>query len=220
LGRSSADGAAVAPLAEPIEEARPLFAFVSAFVPPDATAGWGARADDRLVGAVLLQRAGSAVMLHGPVVALGGAAEGEPTVMDNAAASASEPAEAPAEAMRLSADDPAETDRLQAAEDAFAVADRLLAEVLAHAPAQGIQTVFARPQGLDRIWVRAGFIPLPEVELPAALRSCPGVGLFGWRGGTAIWSAAGRAAAAAVTAGDSAGGKRPGGRGGPRRPGR
>ena len=208
MGRSSADGAAVAPLAEPIEEARPLFAFVSAFVPPDATAGWGARADDRLVGAVLLQRAGSAVMLHGPVVALGGAAEGEPTVMptvmDNAAASG----------------DSAEPDRLQASEDAFAVADRLLAEVLAHAPAQGIQTVFARPQGLDRIWVRAGFIPLPEVELPAALRACPGVGLFGWRGGTAIWSAAGRAAAAAVTAGDSAGGKRPGGRGGPRRPGR
>jgi len=28
--------------------------------------------------------------------------------------------------------------------------------------------------------------------LPKALRGRPGVGLFGWRGGTALWSAAGR----------------------------
>lgn len=77
-------------------------------------------------------------------------------------------------------------------ETGIEVADRLVAEALAHAQAAGIETFFSRPQGLDRIWIRFGFIPVPEVELPAALRERPGLGLFGWRGGTALWSAARR----------------------------
>ena len=31
--------------------------------------------------------------------------------------------------------------------------------------AAGIDTVFTRPQGLDRLWVRYGFIPVPEADL-------------------------------------------------------
>jgi len=79
-------------------------------------------------------------------------------------------------------------------ESALEAASEMLAAVLQHAADQGIDTVFTRPQGLDRIWVRHGFIPVPEAELPAGLRGRPGVGLFGWRGGTALWSAAGRGA--------------------------
>ena len=67
------------------------------------------------------------------------------------------------------------------------------AEALEPTPASaGIDTVFARPQSLDRVWVRSGFIPVPEAELPRTLRGRPGLGLFGWRGGTALWSTAGR----------------------------
>ena len=77
---------------------------------------------------------------------------------------------------------------------AIAVAGRLVADALGQAEADGIDTIFTRPQGLDRIWVRCGFIPVPEAELPQGLRGRPGVGLFGWRGGTALWSAAGRGA--------------------------
>jgi len=68
----------------------------------------------------------------------------------------------------------------------------LAALALAAVEAAKIETLFARPQGLDRVWVRLGFIPVPEAELPDALRGRPGVGLFGWRGGSALWSAAGR----------------------------
>ena len=55
-----------------------------------------------------------------------------------------------------------------------------------------VETLFGRPQGLDRVWIRLGFIPVPEAELPETLRGRPGIGLFGWRGGSALWSAAGR----------------------------
>jgi hypothetical protein len=79
-------------------------------------------------------------------------------------------------------------------ESALEVAGELVAAALRHAEAQGIATLFTRPQGLDRIWVRHGFIPVPEAELPSLLRGRPGLGLFGWRGGTALWSAAGRGA--------------------------
>jgi len=79
-------------------------------------------------------------------------------------------------------------------EPALVVATELLAGALRHAEGEGVDTLFTRPQGLDRIWVRHGFIPVPEAELPKALRRRPGVGLFGWRGGTALWSAAGRGA--------------------------
>jgi hypothetical protein len=68
----------------------------------------------------------------------------------------------------------------------------LVALALASTEAAKIETLFARPQGLDRVWVRLGFIPVPEAELPATLRGRPGIGLFGWRGGSALWSAAGR----------------------------
>ena len=77
-------------------------------------------------------------------------------------------------------------------ETAFEVAGHLVAQALEQSGADGIETVYTRPQGLDRIWVRSGFIPIPEAELPKGLRGRPGVGLFGWRGGTALWSAAGR----------------------------
>jgi hypothetical protein len=77
-------------------------------------------------------------------------------------------------------------------EPALDAAAGLVALALASAEAVKIETLFARPQGLDRVWVRLGFIPVPEAELPEALRGRPGIGLFGWRGGSALWSSAGR----------------------------
>jgi len=87
----------------------------------------------------------------------------------------------------------------ESAREPLEIAGRLLADVLEHAAAARIQTIFARPQGLDRLWVRFGFIPVPEVELPLELRGRPGAGLFGWRGGTALWSQASRGAPARAT---------------------
>jgi hypothetical protein len=72
--------------------------------------------------------------------------------------------------------------------DRLEMAAQLVAGALDHARALGIRTVFARPQGLDRIWVRFGFIPLPESTLPTGLRGRPGAGLFAWRGGSALWT--------------------------------
>ena len=68
------------------------------------------------------------------------------------------------------------------------VATQLVSAVLDHSVAGGCDTVYARPHGLDRIWVRFGFIPLPESTLPLALAGRPGAGLFAWRGGTALWT--------------------------------
>ena len=68
------------------------------------------------------------------------------------------------------------------------VAAELLAAAVAHAAAEGAAVLFARPQGLDRVWVRLGFIPVPEADLPDAFKGRPGAGLFGWRGGSALWS--------------------------------
>ena len=73
-------------------------------------------------------------------------------------------------------------------DDPLEVAAQLVAAVLDHTAALGAQTVFARPQGLDRVWVRFGFIPVPEVTLPERLRERPGAGLFAYRGGSALWS--------------------------------
>ena len=160
MGRSKvSEGLAYRTLADPGRDARDLFGFVGAWAPPGpaVSAGWGAWDGDRLVGALLLERAGGAAMLYGPVV----------VVPD--------------------ADDP---------ETLFDIAAGLLEPALSLSEAQGIDTLYTRPQGLDRIWVRAGFIPIPEADLPGALRGRPGLGLFGWRGGTAIWSMAGRAEAA------------------------
>mgnify|MGYP003694072771 CR=1 FL=1 len=46
----------------------------------------------------------------------------------------------------------------------------------------------------------AASFPVPEAELPEALRGRPGIGLFGWRGGSALWSAAGPRSATAALA--------------------
>jgi hypothetical protein len=48
--------------------------------------------------------------------------------------------------------------------------------------------IFTRPQGLDRVWIRFGFIPVPESTLPQGLAGRPGVGLYAWRGGSALWT--------------------------------
>ena len=164
MGRSKA-GAELGyrPLDPPWTPALELFGFAGAWAPPDAhiKLGWGAWDGGRLSGALLLERAGSSAMLHGPVVVA--------------------PAEAPLE-------------------DALEVAAQLLADGLGQVEAESIETLFARPQGLDRIWVRYGFIPVPEAELPEPLRGRPGIGLFGRRGGTALWSAAGRGRARPRTA--------------------
>ena len=148
-------GLAFRPLGDPGREARDLFTFVGAWAPPsgDVVAGWGAWHGDALVGAIVLERAGRAAMLHGPAVASPPGADPE-SIVDAAAG--------------------------------------LAALALAWAEREKIETLFARPQGLDRVWVRFGFIPVPEVELPEELKGRPGLGLFGWRGGSALWSAIGR----------------------------
>jgi hypothetical protein len=68
------------------------------------------------------------------------------------------------------------------------IAAQLVAAALDQATASGIATVFARPQGLDRVWVRYGFIPVPESTLSAGLARPAGVGLYAWRGGSALWT--------------------------------
>jgi len=156
LARSSGDdGVSYRRLGTPWDDALSLFTFAGAWAPAAVSlaAGWGAWDGARLCGVLLGERAGAAVMLHGPVVVT--------------------PRGAPAEA-------------------AIEVAGHLVADALEQAQADGIDTVYTRPQGLDRIWVRSGFIPVPEALLPRELKGPPGVGLFGWRGGTALWSAAGR----------------------------
>jgi hypothetical protein len=162
----------------PGRDARELFSFVGAWAPSEEAieSGWGAWAGSRLVGALLLERAGSAAMLHGPVVR----------------STESPPADSEDPSRPTGGAGPSSTD---SSSEAVEVAIQLLAEALTHAGERGIETLFTRPQGLDRVWVRSGFIPVPEVELPRGLRGRPGIGLFAWRGGSAIWSAAGRGAA-------------------------
>jgi hypothetical protein len=189
------------PIPAPDREVRALFGFVGAWAPPDAAvdSGWGAWAGDRLVGAVLLEKSGSAGMLHGPVVVAPGREAPPPLPAESDA----EPAPArrgrrrAADAPAAATPDPADAllaadAEVAAAAEAIDVAARLLADALEDAGTRGIDTVFTRPQGLDPVWVRLGFIPVPEVELPRGLRGRPGVGLFAWRGGSALWSSAGR----------------------------
>ncbi len=66
-------------------------------------------------------------------------------------------------------------------EDALAVAAQLVAALLPQVRSLGMSAVYTRPQGLDRVWVRAGFVPVPEAMLPASLRNRPGTGLYAWR---------------------------------------
>jgi hypothetical protein len=127
--------------------ARPLFDFAAVPWPDtaDIVCSWGAvDGGERLVGAVVGERSGPAMMLHGPVVVV-------------------------------------ETEPLE-------VAAQLVAAVLDHATAAGVVTLFTRPQSLDRIWVRFGFIPVPESTLPPALAGRQGAGLYAWRGGSALWT--------------------------------
>lgn len=72
--------------------------------------------------------------------------------------------------------------------DPLEIGAQLVMAALDHAGALGVKTVYARPQGLDRIWIRFGFIPVPEVALPAALAGRAGVGLYAWRGNSALWT--------------------------------
>jgi hypothetical protein len=73
-------------------------------------------------------------------------------------------------------------------DDPLEVASQLVAAALDHATALGATTVFARPQSVDRVWVRFGFIPVPEVTLPPPLAARTGAGLYAWRGGSALWT--------------------------------
>lgn len=138
-------GVGYRPLPDP-GSARRLFDFAAIAWPATETPtlGWGACHDDALVGAMVGERAGSAMFLHGPVVV---------------------------------------TDR-----EPMEVAAQLVAAVVDHARALDVETLYARPHGLDRVWVRFGFIPVPESALPPALGGRPGSGLYAWRGGTALWS--------------------------------
>jgi hypothetical protein len=146
-----------------VEPARALFDYAAISWPERVALAWGAwmadAAGERLVGAIAAERQATAVMLHGPVV-----------VSEALAAQGSAPApEGPASGP-------------------LDVAGQLLAAAIDHAAALGARTLYARPQGLDRVWVRFGFIPVPEVALPAALAGRPGVGLYAWRGGSALWT--------------------------------
>ncbi len=127
--------------------ARPLFDFAAVPWPAsDAIAvAWGATdGGQRLIGAVIGERSGPAMLLHGPVLK-------------------------------------ADTEPLE-------IASQLVAAVLDHATASGVVTLFARPLSLDRVWIRFGFIPVPETTLPSELSGRPGAGLYAWRGGTALWT--------------------------------
>ena len=73
-------------------------------------------------------------------------------------------------------------------DDPLEVAAQLVAASMDHARALGVETIFTRPQGLDRVWIRFGFIPVPESALPERLSGRPGVGLYAWRGGSALWT--------------------------------
>jgi hypothetical protein len=118
--------------------------------PSGVAFGWGATSADggALVAALLAERAGRAVLLHGPLVTLDPSSVIVP----------------------------------------LDLASQLVAIALDHAAALGADTVFTRPQGLDRVWIRFGFIPVPEAALPAALAGREGAGLYGWRGGSALWT--------------------------------
>lgn len=65
--------------------------------------------------------------------------------------------------------------------DPIEVAAQLVAPLIDLAGTLPLDTLYARPHGLDRVWVRLGFVPLPEAFLPPALRGRPGSGLYAWR---------------------------------------
>jgi hypothetical protein len=61
------------------------------------------------------------------------------------------------------------------------VAAHLVAALLDEATGLKMTTLFTRPQGLDRVWVRSGFVPVPEAFLPDGLKGRAGTGLHAWR---------------------------------------
>jgi hypothetical protein len=61
------------------------------------------------------------------------------------------------------------------------VAAQLVAPLVDLARVLPLDSLFTRPQGLDRVWVRLGFVPMPEAFLPPTLRGRPGSGLHVWR---------------------------------------
>ena len=61
------------------------------------------------------------------------------------------------------------------------VAAQLVSPIVDSAKAIPLDSLFTRPQGLDRVWVRLGFVPMPQAFLPDALRGRPGSGLHVWR---------------------------------------
>jgi hypothetical protein len=65
--------------------------------------------------------------------------------------------------------------------DPIEVGAHLVSALLTHSRALRPSTLFTRPQGLDRVWVRFGFVPGAEVMLPKALQGRPGIGLYVWR---------------------------------------
>jgi hypothetical protein len=65
--------------------------------------------------------------------------------------------------------------------DPLEVAAQLVAALIEQARSLPLDTLYARPYGLDRVWVRRGFVPIPEAFLPPALRGRPGSGLHVWR---------------------------------------
>jgi hypothetical protein len=157
-----------------------LFAFAAAAAPvletiDCALGAWVSTPARRLVGAVLVERAGPAALLHGPVVIVDRPLPGvDPP-----------PPEAPGGPSA-----PRGTGRRDTSPESpeIAIAADLVATTLETVARLGAETVFTRPQGLERIWVRFGFIPVPEGALPGPLRGRPGAGLFAYRGGSALWS--------------------------------
>lgn len=140
LPKSSSTGVRYAPLSPDDASGRALFEFAGATLPSAITdgLGWGAWVDDRLVGVLILERAGSTGMVYGPLV--------------------------------VDVSDPLE------------VGASLVGTLLASALAIDL-TLFTRPQGLDRVWVRYGFIPGAEAMLPESLKGRPGIGLYLFREG-------------------------------------
>ena len=151
------------PLAD-ASRARALFDFAAVPWPEPVAFAWGAflagPGGERLIGALAAERHATTAMLVGPVI---GPGADSPTVGREGAPTANP------------------TDPIE-------VASQLVAAAIDHATALGAATLYTRPQGLDRVWVRFGFIPVPEVALPPALAGRPGAGLYAWRGGSALWS--------------------------------
>jgi hypothetical protein len=65
--------------------------------------------------------------------------------------------------------------------EALEVAAQLAAPLLEPGTDPTMTRAFARPGGLDRLWVRLGFVPMPEASLPPTMRDRPGTGLYVWR---------------------------------------